>query len=90
MSIIVTKFGGSSLADASQFKKVKEIITSNPDRKKRNSFLIDIASKNVNATASKVCHHLTTTLHPFRKGSGNTLCNPVKYIPRGFVVEFCL
>ena len=33
MSIIVTKFGGSSLADASQFKKVKDIITSNPDRK---------------------------------------------------------
>lgn len=26
MNTIVTKFGGSSLADATQFKKVKEII----------------------------------------------------------------
>ena len=26
MKTIVTKFGGSSLADANQFKKVKEII----------------------------------------------------------------
>lgn len=33
MSIIVTKFGGSSLADASQFRKVKNIISSNPDRR---------------------------------------------------------
>ena len=33
MSIVVTKFGGSSLADASQFKKVKDIIVSDPNRK---------------------------------------------------------
>ncbi len=33
MGTIVTKFGGTSLADASQFRKVKEIITSNPDRR---------------------------------------------------------
>lgn len=33
MSIIVTKFGGSSLADASQFKKVKDIITADPNRR---------------------------------------------------------
>lgn len=32
MSKIVTKFGGSSLADAAQFAKVKEIIRANPDR----------------------------------------------------------
>ena len=31
--MIVTKFGGSSLADANQFKKVKEIILSNNSRK---------------------------------------------------------
>ena len=31
--MIVTKFGGSSLADANQFKKVKEIILSNNNRK---------------------------------------------------------
>lgn len=31
--IIVTKFGGSSLASAEQFKKVKDIILSNPNRK---------------------------------------------------------
>lgn len=33
MSLIVAKFGGSSLADAGQFKKVKNIVLSNPDRK---------------------------------------------------------
>ena len=33
MNKIVTKFGGSSLADASQFKKVKNIITADPARK---------------------------------------------------------
>lgn len=31
--IIVAKFGGSSLADSAQFKKVKSIIMGNPDRK---------------------------------------------------------
>lgn len=31
--IIVAKFGGSSLADAKQFRKVKEIVESNPARK---------------------------------------------------------
>lgn len=31
--MIVTKFGGSSLADANQFKKVKEIVLSNDNRK---------------------------------------------------------
>lgn len=31
--IKAVKFGGSSLADASQFKKVYEIIKSDPDRK---------------------------------------------------------
>ena len=31
--IIVSKFGGSSLADSSQFMKVKEIIQANPNRK---------------------------------------------------------
>lgn len=33
MSLIVTKFGGSSLADANQFKKVYAIIKENPDRR---------------------------------------------------------
>ena len=33
MNTIVTKFGGSSLADAKQFRKVKDIILSNKDRK---------------------------------------------------------
>lgn len=33
MNIIVTKFGGSSLADSTQFKKVKNIIESNEYRK---------------------------------------------------------
>ena len=31
--MIVTKFGGSSLADSAQFKKVKDIIKSNPARR---------------------------------------------------------
>ena len=33
MAIKVAKFGGSSLADVEQFKKVKEIITSDPERR---------------------------------------------------------
>ena len=33
MSTVVTKFGGSSLADASQFKKVKNIISADESRK---------------------------------------------------------
>lgn len=33
MSVIVTKFGGTSLADADQIQKVRDIITANPDRK---------------------------------------------------------
>ena len=33
MNTIVTKFGGSSLADANQFKKVKEIVLGNSNRK---------------------------------------------------------
>lgn len=33
MNIIVTKFGGSSLADSTQFKKVKNIIEGSTDRK---------------------------------------------------------
>jgi len=32
-NVIVAKFGGTSLADAEQFRKVKEIILSNPDRR---------------------------------------------------------
>ena len=33
MNTIVSKFGGSSLADAAQFRKVKEIVRQNPNRK---------------------------------------------------------
>ena len=31
--VIVAKFGGSSLADADQFRKVKEIVESDPGRR---------------------------------------------------------
>ena len=31
--MIVTKFGGSSMADAGQYRKIRDIILSNPDRK---------------------------------------------------------
>ena len=33
MPVIVTKFGGSSLADASQFRKVKQILNANAERR---------------------------------------------------------
>ena len=33
MSLIVAKFGGSSLADANQFRKVAAIVKENPDRR---------------------------------------------------------
>jgi aspartate kinase len=63
MSTIVTKFGGSSLADASQFKKVKDIVFSNDDRK----YVIPSAPGKRNSKDSKItdllylCHaHVST------------------------------
>ncbi|MGN2368884.1 aspartate kinase [Clostridium cagae] len=63
MSTIITKFGGSSLADAEQFKKVKNIITSNKSRK----FVIPSAPGKRNSKDSKItdllylCHaHINT------------------------------
>ena len=60
---IVTKFGGSSLADANQFKKVKNIISSNSDRK----FVVPSAPGKRNSKDSKItdllylCHaHVDT------------------------------
>eukprot|EP00831_Metopus_contortus_P050648 TRINITY_DN42567_c0_g1_i1.p1 TRINITY_DN42567_c0_g1~~TRINITY_DN42567_c0_g1_i1.p1 ORF type:complete len:209 (+),score=38.32 TRINITY_DN42567_c0_g1_i1:137-763(+) len=60
---IVTKFGGSSLADANQFKKVKEIITSDINRK----FVIPSAPGKRHSKDSKItdllylCHaHVET------------------------------
>ncbi|MBN1037977.1 aspartate kinase [Clostridium botulinum] len=63
MNTIITKFGGSSLADAEQFKKVKNIITSNKSRK----FVIPSAPGKRNSKDSKItdllylCHaHINT------------------------------
>lgn len=63
MNTIVTKFGGSSLADANQFKKVKSIISSNPERK----YVIPSAPGKRNSKDSKItdllylCHaHVST------------------------------
>jgi aspartate kinase len=63
MNTIVTKFGGSSLADANQFKKVKEIISSNPERQ----YVIPSAPGKRNSKDSKItdllylCHaHVST------------------------------
>jgi len=63
MSTIVTKFGGSSLADANQFKKVKDIILSNDARR----YVIPSAPGKRNSKDSKItdllylCHaHVST------------------------------
>lgn len=63
MKTIVTKFGGSSLADANQFQKVKDIILSNPERK----YVIPSAPGKRNSKDSKItdllylCHaHVST------------------------------
>ena len=63
MSTIVTKFGGSSLADASQFKKVKNIILSNDERR----YVVPSAPGKRNSKDSKItdllylCHaHVST------------------------------
>lgn len=63
MNTIVTKFGGSSLADANQFKKVKDIIFSNEERR----YVIPSAPGKRNSKDSKVtdllylCHaHVST------------------------------
>lgn len=50
MNTIITKFGGSSLADANQFKKVKNIIESNPNRK----YVVPSAPGKRNSKDSKV------------------------------------
>ncbi len=31
--LVVAKFGGTSVADASQFRKIKEIVSNNPERR---------------------------------------------------------
>ena len=63
MSTIVTKFGGSSLADANQFKKVKDIIFSNDERR----YVVPSAPGKRNSKDSKItdllylCHaHVST------------------------------
>lgn len=63
MSTIVTKFGGSSLADANQFKKVKDIILSNDERR----YVVPSAPGKRNSKDSKItdllylCHaHVST------------------------------
>lgn len=63
MSTIVTKFGGSSLADANQFKKVKDIILSNDARR----YAVPSAPGKRNSKDSKItdllylCHaHVST------------------------------
>ncbi len=63
MNTIVTKFGGSSLADANQFKKVKDIILSNDERR----YVVPSAPGKRNPKDSKVtdllylCHaHVST------------------------------
>lgn len=33
MRTVVAKFGGSSLADADHFKRIKEIVNADPDRR---------------------------------------------------------
>ena len=50
MNTIITKFGGSSLADANQFKKVKSIIESNPNRK----YVVPSAPGKRNSKDSKI------------------------------------
>ena len=50
MSTIVTKFGGSSLADANQFKKVKDIILSNDERR----YVVPSAPGKRNSKDSKI------------------------------------
>lgn len=50
MNTIVTKFGGSSLADATQFKKVKDIVSSNEKRR----YVVPSAPGKRNSKDSKI------------------------------------
>ncbi|SFD34836.1 aspartate kinase [Clostridium uliginosum] len=50
MNTIITKFGGSSLADANQFKKVKDIICANESRK----YVVPSAPGKRNSKDSKI------------------------------------
>ncbi len=56
MSIKVTKFGGSSLANATQFKKVKDIITADSTRR----YVVPSAPGKRNSKDSKI----TDLLYP--------------------------
>ena len=61
MGMKVAKFGGSSLADAAQFKKVREILFSDADRRivvpsapgKRGATDIKVTDLFISATASR-------------------------------------
>ncbi|PRR83270.1 aspartate kinase [Clostridium vincentii] len=79
MNIVVTKFGGSSLADASQFKKVKNIVLA--DKKRR--YVVPSAPGKRNSKDKKVtdllylCHaHVET---------GIALDDVFKYVKERFI-----
>ncbi len=55
LSLIVTKFGGSSMADAGHYRKIRDIILSNPERK---VVVVSAAGKQ-----SKTDHKITDLLY---------------------------
>ena len=65
MSIRVTKFGGTSLASAQQFKKVAEIIRSNPERK----YVVASAPGKRYSDDIKVTDLLNTSYHLASEGN---------------------
>ncbi len=65
MSIVVTKFGGSSLADAGQFQKVHDILNMNPDRK----YIVVSAPGKRNYTDIKITDQLLTCAESARSGT---------------------
>ncbi len=67
MGIKVAKFGGSSLSDANQFKKVKQILTSDPSRR----FVVPSAPGKRNDDDQKItdmlykCHRMAQRKEPY-------------------------
>ena len=89
---IITKFGGSSLADANQFKKVKDIMLSDSNRK----YVIPSAPGKRHSKDSKItdllylCHaHVETgiSLDDVFNHIKERYCNIVKDLSLDFDIE---
>ena len=92
MGIKTVKFGGSSLADAEHFKKVADIIKSDPERR----YVVPSAPGKRNKNDTKVTDMLYETYRLARSGMGagaveaayQRICDRYNDIIRGLGLNF--